>query len=424
MERESEGVNEITERAAPRPDAAPLRAIELLVVALVWGFYAVLTVASVVLDRHEGRVTLGALFSTNPRFYINPVIWAVLTTLVLWFGRRVSLDRVFWKRRWPLVLIACLLVAKGTDMVSDALWDAFAPREVVERSREHEREERKERERKGREQHRLRPGFENFTWLDDFVVLLSALAAASARGWVLRERDRREASRQREALLRAESERARADSAQLEAQLAEARLDALRRQLDPHFLFNTLNAVSALVERDPRGVRRMIGQLSDLLRHSMDGASVPEVPLRAELDLLERYVDIMRVRFENLAIETRADPRTLDALVPNLILQPLVENAIRHGIEPRAEGGRVVVETLLDGDTLVLRVHDDGAGRVVWPPQGGAGRGVGLRNTEARLAQLYGTAQRLTVGPDPAGGMLAEVHLPYHTSAEGVHHGG
>lgn len=414
MERESEGKTETSERAVVRPDAVPLRGGELFVIALVWTFFGLLTIATAALDPHGPRPRV-----VNPRFVINPVLWALLTVAAFWVSRRISFDRVFWRRRWPLVLLAGVLVAIATDTVSDALWDAFAPKAVAEQSRVAREHEREEREREGGE-HRLRPGFDNFTWLDDFVVLLSALAAASARGWVLRERGRREASRQREALLRAESERARADSAQLEAQLAEARLDALRRQLDPHFLFNTLNAVSALVERDPRGVRRMIGQLSDLLRHSMDGASVPEVPLREELGLLERYVDIMRVRFENLAIETRADPRTLDALVPNLILQPLVENAIRHGIEPRAEGGRVIVETLLDGEALVLRVHDDGEGRAVWPREGEGGRGVGLRNTEARLAQLYGAAQRLTVGPDPAGGMLAEVRLPYHTRAQGV----
>ena len=401
MEHESDEKKEPRERGAPRADAVPVSRGELLVIALVWTFFGLLAIATASLDRHGPHTRPEGL---NARLIINHVIWAVLTVAVFWFSRRVSLDRVFWRRRWWLVLLAGLVVANAVDMASDALWDAFTPEYVHQL---------------WGEPHRFRPALRNLTWLDDYVVLAAMLFAASARAWVLRDRWRRRESREREAQLIAESERARADSAQLEAQLAEARLDALRRQLDPHFLFNTLNAVSALVERDPRGVRRMIGQLSDLLRHSMDGASVPEVPLREELDLLERYVDIMRVRFENLAIETRADPRTLDALVPNLILQPLVENAIKHGIEPRAEGGRVIVETLLDGETLVLRVHDDGAGRAVWPREGEGGRGVGLRNTEARLAQLYGDAQRLTVGPDPAGGMLAEVRLPYHTRAQG-----
>ncbi|HWE43062.1 MAG TPA: histidine kinase [Gemmatimonadaceae bacterium] len=405
MERDSEENTKVSERAEPRPDAGPLRPVELLAIALFWTFFGTLTVATATLDSHGSRPRFPGLV---PRLVINPIVWAAVTTFVFWFGRRVSLDRTFWRKHWWAVILGGAVIAYGLDLVSDALWDAFTPAAIVRETQAFLR------------QRRFRPGPGNLTWLDDYAVVFAALGAASARGWVLRDRWRRRESREREARLMAESERARADSAQLEAQLAEARLDALRRQLDPHFLFNTLNAVSALVERDPRGVRRMIGQLSDLLRHSMDGASVPEVALREELDLLERYVDIMRVRFENLSVETHADPRTLDALVPNLILQPLVENAIRHGIEPRAEGGRVIVETLLDGATLVLRVHDDGPGRPVWPPPGEAVGGVGLRNTEARLAQLHGEAQRLTVGPGPGGGMLAEVRLPYRTSAEGV----
>ena len=406
-------MTELKSRAAARPDGASLRGVELVGVAVVWIFYGALNVATAVLDRRGGPLPFDGPTAINPRLFINPVVWALLTTLILWISRRVSLDRAFWRRRAALVLVVGVLIANVTDLVSDALWDSFAPASAVLRAGENG------------EPRRFRPGIRNLTWLDDFAVVLAALAAASARGWMLRERARRGESRRREIHLEAESTRARADAAQLEAQLAEAKLDALRRQLDPHFLFNTFNAVSALVERDPRGVRRMIGQLSDLLRHSMSGASAPEVPLRQELDLLARYVDIMRVRFEDqLEIETRADPATLDALVPDMILQPLVENAIKHGIEPRTEGGHVEVETLLDGDTIVLRVRDDGPGMAPWSASAlaplGAGpegeRGVGLRNTAARLAQLYGVEHRFTVGPGPAGGTVAEIRLPYHTS--------
>ena len=387
-----------------RPDAAPVGRGELLVIALFWICFGLVTIATAALDPHGPHRRPEGL---NARFIINPIVWACLTTIVFWFSRRVSLDRVFWRRRWWLVLLASMLVANVVDLVSDSLWDAFTPASV--------------QQAEGREPRRFRPGFGNLTWLDDYVVLLATLFAGSARGWVLRDRARRRESRDREARLTAESAHARADSAQLESQLAEARLDALRRQLDPHFLFNTLNAVSALVERDPRGVRRMIGQLSDLLRHSMDTASAPEVPLRQELELLERYVDIMRVRFDDqLEVETKADPRALDALVPNMILQPLVENAIKHGAEQNDDGGRVDVEAVLDGDTLVLRVRDDGPGMAPWSVQAGAsvnGSGVGLRNTAARLAHLYGSAQRFSVGPAPDGGTVAEVRIPWHTRA-------
>ena len=387
-----------------RPDAVPIGRGELLAITLFWTFFGTLTVATAALDAHGSRPRFPGLI---PRLIINPVVWAVMTTLVFWIGRRVSLDRAFWRRRWWLVVLAGAVVAYGLDLVSDALWDAFTPQAIVRGTQEFLR------------QRRFRPGPGNLTWLDDYAVVLAAIGAASARGWLLRDRARRRDARDREARLTAESARARADSAQLESQLAEARLDALRRQLDPHFLFNTLNAVSALVERDPRGVRRMIGQLSDLLRHSMDTASAPEVPLRQELELLERYVDIMRVRFDDqLEVETKADPRALDALVPNMILQPLVENAIKHGVEQNDDGGRVEVEAMLDGDTLVLRVRDDGPGMAAWtaPADGPANGGrVGLRNTAARLAHMYGAAQQFSVGPAPDGGTVAEVRIPWHT---------
>ncbi len=386
-----------------RPEAVALRGAEVMVVGAVWGFYAVLNVVTGVLYPQRGDSPGGPPAGVEARQLVMPAVWAVLTLLVLWLSRRVRLDRAFWRRRALHVLAFGVLAANVADAVSDALWDAIVLPGAGGDGRAGAR--------------RFRPGPGNLTWLDDFGVFLAAAAAATARGYVLRERARREEARRREAAFEAHS-------ARLQAQLAEARLDALRRQLDPHFLFNTLNAVSALVERDPRGVRRMIGQLSDLLRHSMDDAPAPEVPLRQELGLLERYVDIMRVRFDDqLAIGTRADPRALDALVPNMILQPLVENAIRHGVERRADGGRVEVDALLDGDALVLRVRDDGPGVAAWAPgepaAGGAGGhgagGVGLRNTAARLAQLYGDRHRLSLAPAPGGGTVAEVRLPYHT---------
>ena len=209
----------------------------------------------------------------------------------------------------------------------------------------------------------------------------------------------------------------------LQAQLAEARLDALRRQLDPHFLFNTLHAVSSLVERDPRGVRRMITRLSELLRHSIEVSGEPEVPLRQELELLGRYLDIMPVRFQGrLEVETRVDDRALDALVPNLILQPLVENAIKHGVEQLTGPGRICIEAEHADGQVVLRVRDNGPGVDGGVPAGAPlatrpGR-VGLRNTVARLEQLYGTEQRFTLRLAEDGGAVAEVRLPYHTRTD------
>lgn len=222
------------------------------------------------------------------------------------------------------------------------------------------------------------------------------------------------------AIARDASRRYRAREAQatrLQGQLAEARLDALRRQLDPHFLFNTLNAVSALVERDPRGVRRMIARLSDLLRHSMDGDGAAEIPLERELALLQLYVDIMMVRFQGrLEVRTAVDPAARTALVPQLVLQPLVENAIRHGVSQVDGAGHIVVEAEVTGDALVLRVRDDGRG-LAEGATATTGGGVGLRNTRARLAQLYGEAQRFTLQPAPGGGTVAELTIPFRPAA-------
>ena len=236
-----------------------------------------------------------------------------------------------------------------------------------------------------------------FGVLNALVIYLGVIAAGIARAYSVRYRARREQTNR------------------LERQLAEARLDALRRQLDPHFLFNTLNVISSLVERDPRGVRRMIARLGGLLRFSIEGAEAPEITLRQELTLLEQYLDIMQVRFQGrLEAIVQADPQTLDALVPTLILQPLVENAIKHGIERQREGGRILIETLLDGDKLVLRVTDNGAGLSA-PADASNGSGpVGTgrrtpQHARARLAELYGTKQSFSLSAAREGGAVAEV---------------
>jgi LytS/YehU family sensor histidine kinase len=162
----------------------------------------------------------------------------------------------------------------------------------------------------------------------------------------------------------------------------------------------------------------MISRLSELLRHSIDDANEPEITLGRELDLLTRYIEIMQVRFQDrLTVETVVAADLLDALVPNMMLQPLVENAIKHGIEPNADDGRVSIEVVREGETLVLRVHDSGHGALAAKTSGTVG-GVGLRNTVARLEQLYGSSQSFALRADEAGGTIAEVRLPYHTGAD------
>jgi LytS/YehU family sensor histidine kinase len=209
----------------------------------------------------------------------------------------------------------------------------------------------------------------------------------------------------------AEAERLEARAEALEAQLTEARLEALRRQLNPHFLFNTLHAVSTLVDRDPAGVRRMIARLSELLRHVLDEEAPQEVPLSDELDFLDDYLEIQSIRFQG-ALDTCLDvpPALHDARVPHLILQPVVENAIKHGASQVRGVGRIELRARRDDDRLVLTVTDNGPGL---PPD--QEEGVGLRNVRARLEALYGVEQAVRLTSAPEGGTRATLELPHHT---------
>ena len=208
-------------------------------------------------------------------------------------------------------------------------------------------------------------------------------------------------------------------AARLEAELTRAQLDALRAQLDPHFLFNTLNAASTLMARDVRAARRVLGDLSALLRLALDRMGDPEVPLADELDFLRHYLDVERTRFgDRLEVVFDVAPGLGDVLVPPLVLQPLVENALKHAVSPRPEGGRIVVRAQTDdrGD-LVLGVVDDGPGfrpRDGQPGDDGRVGGVGLSTTRQRLASLYGDGASLVVADAPGGGTAAVVRLPFH----------
>ena len=197
----------------------------------------------------------------------------------------------------------------------------------------------------------------------------------------------------------------------LEAQLAEARLQTLRAQLEPHFLFNALNTISVLMRENVDAAERILLQLSALLRRSLDGTEADEVTLGEELGFLESYLAIEQARFgERLGIRIVAPDDVLDARVPTLILQPLVENALHHGIATRAGPGRVEIRAERHGDMLRLRVTDDGRGL---PPA--ASERVGLANTRARLQLLYADRQRFDVRNADTGGVIADIELPWST---------
>lgn len=368
------------------------RWVEPALILTFWTVMAVLTAAGQVLDPRAASLTPVFPAATIGLAFINSYLWAALTPLVFRLSRRYPLEHATWPARVLGLLGVGIVVAAAVDLtVAFLRFRVFFTGPWTSRP--------------------FDPtfGLTRLFWLDDFVVFLAVLAAGFARDYFLRLRHRRD-----EAVL------LKAEAARLEAQLVEARLTALRSQLDPHFLFNTLNAISSLVGNDPRGVRRMIARLSALLRHSLEESPEPEVPVEQELQVLMQYVEIMEIRFDGrLRVETHVDAGARDALVPNLILQPIVENAIKHGLSklPNTVIGHVQVSVRRDGAVTVITVRDNGPALSDASTLGASG--LGIRNTRARLAQLYGPEHTLALSSASAqGGMVATITLPYHTRAD------
>jgi two-component system LytT family sensor kinase len=197
--------------------------------------------------------------------------------------------------------------------------------------------------------------------------------------------------------------------------LLEARLDALQRQINPHFLFNTLNSIASLVRSQPELAREMTVKLANILRALLKDHDT-YVPLRDELKFTDDYLDIEVVRFgtEKLKVEKEIDPRTLDVLVPSILLQPLIENSIKHGLEPRIDGGTVTLRSRLEGDRVFIEVADDGVGMGNRPAsalhRGGAG--IGMKNVQERLEVLYGAQAHFNVVSNPGRGTLVSIEIP------------
>lgn len=201
---------------------------------------------------------------------------------------------------------------------------------------------------------------------------------------------------------------------ELESRLSQANLQALKAQLQPHFLFNTLNAIAALVHKDPNTADEMLGSLSELLRMTLDASEQHEVRLRREMEFLDRYIEIQQLRFgDRLRVERQIAEETLETFVPTLILQPFVENAIRHGIEPQERAGTVRISARREGNRLRLEVSDD-SGRFNSGHFAGK-EGVGLTNTKARLQALYGDQHHFAISPNQDGGLSVQLECPYRT---------
>jgi signal transduction histidine kinase len=213
-----------------------------------------------------------------------------------------------------------------------------------------------------------------------------------------------------------ESQERELTAAQLRTRLAEAQLQSLQRQLHPHFLFNTLNTISTLMHRDTDAADAMLERLGDLLRLTLDRVGTQQVSLKDELDFLRKYLEIEQTRFgDRLQVHIDVAPETLDAAVPNLVLQPLVENALRHGIGPKVGGGRVEIIGRRDGADLRLQVRDNGVGL----SQDAFHTGVGLTNTRSRLEHMYDDRHRFECHTPPGGGLIVTVVIPFACETAG-----
>ena len=341
---------------------------------VAWTFVAVATTELQAAAQPDGGEAFGRLIRMS---LASCWLWALYTPAILALSRRVRIDRTNWPRTVSIHLGASALATFLDVALMRAIAPYVNPGAPVTSTPLHAMF--------------LRTLF--LYSLCYFVIV--ALAHVRYYASLSYERDLRAAT--------------------LEGQLAEARLTALQGQLRPHFLFNTLNMIAEQVYTDPAGADAMLTRLGVLLRSSFTEADRERVPLRRELELLESYIEIMRARFRGrLTFELHVDPTTLDALVPRFILQPLVENAIKHGVEPREEGGRVTVTARRDGDSVDLEVRDSGDGLA-----GAIREGTGVRNTRERLHHLYGTArQRFALSPAPGGGTIASVVIPFDADDE------
>ena len=209
-------------------------------------------------------------------------------------------------------------------------------------------------------------------------------------------------------------------AAHLEAALAKARLEVLKGQLHPHFLFNALNTVSSLIHAEPEKAERVLARIGDLLRMTLQEGRAAAIPLSREVAFLERYLDIQQMRFaDRLRVVIDVPASVGDALVPTLLLQPLAENAIRHGIEPQSSGGTLRLSASRRGEELCIELHDDGVGITADGSNGRdtAGCGVGLANTRQRLEELYGDRHHFSVTPDPQGGTVVRIRIPWQVES-------
>ncbi len=357
----------------PTSARSPFRIILAVTTAL--GFFSAFAAFYFVATFTDRRDAFGLLLALNLGYWYS---WAALAPAILWLTRRFPFDRASWKLSIPIHIVG--VIAATSLHVVMAVASRMATYWAVGESLDtwlHELQEML---------------ILNFDW--EMMTYWTIVGVGTAIKY-MHEARARELS-----------------AAQLETRLVEARLHTLQRQMQPHFLFNTLNTISALMHRDVDAADAMIARLSDLLRMSLQRVGVQEVPLKEELDFLSKYLEIEQTRFRDrltVVFDIQAD--ALHALVPNLLLQPLVENAIKHGIGPRPTPGQISVRARQRGAMLELDVQDTGVGLSA-ARLTDFNRGVGLSNTRSRLDHLYGSLHRFEVRQPAEGGLLVCIAIP------------
>jgi anti-sigma regulatory factor (Ser/Thr protein kinase) len=344
--------------------------------ALVFAFWTLLAfsyaASAVISSINEGHP--GSWSRSLSWYLLDFYLWMALTPLVSWLGRRGAHD---WRRFWTLHISCSIVIAamQSATMLSIYWWWCGpSPQGTVSTFAGFVHQE---------EVYKFHLGLLTY-WL--MLVVLRGLASQRSL----------------------KDERLR--TSQLEGQLAQSQLQALRMQLQPHFLFNTLNAISALALADPPQARLMIARLSDFLRMTLEERHAQQVSLSREMQFLECYLGIQQVRFQDrLTTQLDLAADTLDAAVPNLILQPLVENALRHGLLAKSDRGNLRISARRDNAQLRLRVEDDGLGL----PPAGHRDGIGLGNTRARLLALFGASATLELIRLDGGGTRVELRFPF-----------
>jgi signal transduction histidine kinase len=323
----------------------------------------------------EKPAPFAVLFVLNLGYWYS---WACLAPAIIWLSRRFPLDKQSWRLSLP-VHVAGVFVAT-TLHIAMAVATRMGTYWAIGESTDSWRMEAQ------------RMFFLHFDW--EMMTYWTIVGLSHALAYHRESQSR---------ALRA---------SQLETRLVEAQLQTLQRQLQPHFLFNTLNTISALMHRDVDAADAMIARLSDLLRLSLQMVGVQEVTLKEELDFLSKYLEIEQTRFrDRLTVVFDIPPDTFDALVPNLVLQPLVENAIKHGIGPRPAPGTITIRSRRVGTMLELVVKDNGVGLSA-ARLSDFNRGIGLSNTRSRLEHLYGSLHRFEFRQPAEGGLLVLIAIP------------